>query len=38
MKITRVESYLGQFNTMKINTDEGIYDWGEAALAYCNSF
>ena len=25
MKITSVECYLGQFITMKINTDEGIY-------------
>ena len=30
MKITSVECYLGQFITMKINTDEGIYGWGEA--------
>ena len=28
MKITSVECYLGQFITMKINTDEGIYGWG----------
>ena len=27
MKITSVECYLGQFITMKINTDEGIYGW-----------
>ena len=38
MKITSVECYLGQFITMKINTDEGIYGWGEAGLAYGNSF
>ena len=30
MKITSVECYLGQFITMKINTNEGIYGWGEA--------
>ena len=35
MKITSVECYLGTgaiggFVTMKVNTDEGIYGWGEA--------
>ena len=39
MKITSVECYLGGgaiggFVTVKINTDEGIYGWGEAGLAY----
>ena len=39
MKITSVECYLGTgalggFVTMKINTDEGVYGWGEAGLAY----
>ena len=38
MKITSVECYLGKFITIKINTDEGIYGWGEAGLAYGNSF
>ncbi len=42
MKITSVECYLGTgslggFVTMRINTDEGIYGWGEAGLAYGNS-
>ena len=39
MKITSVECYLGGgvvggFVTVKVNTDEGIYGWGEAGLAY----
>ena len=38
MKITSVECYLNQFVTIKINTDEGIYGWGEAGLAYGNCF
>ncbi|MCI8802481.1 MAG: mandelate racemase/muconate lactonizing enzyme family protein [Oscillibacter sp.] len=38
MKITSVECYLGKFITMKINTDEGVYGWGEAGLAYGNCF
>ena len=37
MKITSVECYLGKFITIKINTDEGIYGWGEAGLAYGKS-
>ena len=42
MKITSVECYLGTgaiggFVTMKINTDSGIYGWGEAGLAYGKS-
>lgn len=41
MKITSVECYLGTgavsgFVTVKVNTDEGIYGWGEAGLAYGN--
>lgn len=36
MKITSVECYLGNFITIKVNTDEGIYGWGEAGLAYGN--
>ena len=41
MKITSVECYLGTgalsgFVTMKVNTDAGIYGWGEAGLAYGN--
>ncbi len=36
MKITSVECYLGNFITVKVNTDEGIYGWGEAGLAYGN--
>ena len=41
MKITSVECYLGGgaiggFVTIKVNTDEGIYGWGEAGLAYGN--
>ncbi|NMD37316.1 MAG: mandelate racemase/muconate lactonizing enzyme family protein, partial [Christensenellaceae bacterium] len=38
MKIKSVECYLGNYITLKINTDEGIYGWGEAGLAYGNSF
>lgn len=38
MKITSVECYLGNFITVKVNTDEGIYGWGEAGLAYGNSW
>ena len=38
MKITSVECYMGAFITVKINTDEGIYGWGEAGLAYGNSW
>ena len=39
MKITSVECYLGTYElggfcTVKVNTDEGIYGWGEAGLAY----
>ncbi len=42
MKITSVECYLGTgalggFVTLKINTDAGIYGWGEAGLAYGKS-
>ena len=41
MKITSVECYLGTgalsgFVTMKVNTDAGVYGWGEAGLAYGN--
>lgn len=36
MKITSVECYLGNFITVKVNTDKGIYGWGEAGLAYGN--
>ena len=36
MKITSVECYLGNFITVKVNTDEGISGWGEAGLAYGN--
>lgn len=36
MKITSVACYLGHFITVKVNTDEGIYGWGEAGLAYGN--
>lgn len=36
MRITSVECYLGNFITVKVNTDEGIYGWGEAGLAYGN--
>ncbi|MCI8494013.1 MULTISPECIES: mandelate racemase/muconate lactonizing enzyme family protein [Anaerotruncus] len=41
MKITCVECYLGTgalsgFVTMKVNTDAGVYGWGEAGLAYGN--
>ncbi|QAT50125.1 mandelate racemase/muconate lactonizing enzyme family protein [Caproiciproducens sp. NJN-50] len=38
MKITSVECYLGNFITVKINTDEGISGFGEAGLAYGNSW
>ena len=38
MKISSVECYLNQFITVKINTDDGIYGWGEAGLAYGNCF
>lgn len=37
MKIASVECYLGNFITVKVNTDEGISGWGEAGLAYGNS-
>jgi len=42
MKITSIECYLGDsaglsgFVTVKVNTDEGVYGWGEAGLAYGN--
>lgn len=36
MKITSVECYLGNFITVKVNTDKGIYGWGESGLAYGN--
>ena len=36
MKITSVECYLGNFITVKVNTDEGISGFGEAGLAYGN--
>jgi galactonate dehydratase len=41
LKITCVECYLGTgalsgFVTMKVNTDAGVYGWGEAGLAYGN--
>ncbi len=36
MKITSVECYRNQFITVRVNTDEGIYGWGEAGLAYGN--
>lgn len=36
MKITSVECYLGDFITVKVNTDEGISGFGEAGLAYGN--
>ena len=36
MKITSVECYLGQFITVKVNTDEGISGFGEAGLCYGN--
>lgn len=36
MRITSVECYMGAFITIKVNTDEGIYGWGEAGLAYGN--
>ena len=32
MKITSVECYLGNFITVKVNTDEGISGFGEATL------
>ena len=43
MKITSVECYLadgglGGFVTVKVNTDEGISGFGEAGLAYGNSW
>lgn len=34
MKITSVECYMGNFITVKVNTDEGISGFGEAGLAY----
>ena len=42
MKITSVECYLGTYElggfvTVKVNTDEGIYGWGEAGLSYGKS-
>jgi len=37
MKITSVECYLGDFITVKVNTDEGISGFGEAGLSYGNS-
>ena len=36
MKITSVECYLGNFITVKVNTDAGISGFGEAGLAYGN--
>ncbi len=36
MKITSVDCYLGDFITVKVNTDEGISGFGEAGLAYGN--
>lgn len=36
MKITSVECYLGDFITVKVNTDAGISGFGEAGLAYGN--
>jgi len=38
MKITSVECFLGDYITIKVNTDEGIYGYGEAGLAYGSSF
>ena len=38
MKITSVECFCGPFITVRINTDEGVYGWGEAGLAYGNSW
>ena len=38
MKITSVECYLDDFITVKVNTDEGISGFGEAGLAYGNSW
>lgn len=38
MKITSVECYLGDFITIKVNTDEGISGFGEAGLAYGDCF
>lgn len=38
MKITSVECYLGNFITVKVNTDEGISGFGEAGLAYGKSW
>ncbi len=38
MKITSVECYLGNFITVKVNTDEGVSGFGEAGLAYGNSW
>ncbi len=34
MKITSIDCYLGDFITVKVNTDEGICGFGEAGLAY----
>ncbi len=34
MKITSVDCYLGNFITVRVNTDEGISGFGEAGLAY----
>lgn len=36
MKITSIECYMGDFITVKVNTDEGISGFGEAGLAYGN--
>ena len=36
MKITKVECFCGPFITVRITTDEGVYGWGEAGLAYGN--
>lgn len=38
MKITSIECYLGNFITIKVNTDAGISGFGEAGLAYGNSW
>lgn len=38
MKITSVECYLGNYIFIKINTDEGISGFGEAGLAYGDSW
>ena len=38
MKITSVECFKGPFICVRVNTDEGISGWGEAGLAYGNSY